>query len=151
MNQPAGFEGGRLLVVAFEGWNDAGEAATGAAKLLGERLGLVEIAAVDPELYFDYQFTRPTVVVADDGVRRLEWPGAAILGPGGTPTSDDEERVTGPGAATLHVLIGAEPGPVTRSSSSEVGVPPGPRIAAPGHSRRRTPSSPTTTVGRVNW
>ena len=109
MIQPAGFEGGRLLVVAFEGWNDAGEAATGAAKLLVERLGLVEIAAVDPELYFDYQFTRPTVVVGDDGVRRLDWPGAAIFGPSGEPTSNDEERVTGPGADTLHALIGAEP------------------------------------------
>ncbi|MFB6609046.1 PAC2 family protein [Agromyces sp. NPDC056379] len=110
MNQPAGFEGGRLLVVAFEGWNDAGEAATGAAKLLVERLGLVEIAAVDPELYFDYQFTRPTIVLGDDGARRLEWPGAAIMGPGGLPASDDDDdRVTGPGAEALHVLLGAEP------------------------------------------
>ncbi|SIN75937.1 PAC2 family protein [Agromyces cerinus] len=110
MNQPAGFEGGRLLVVAFEGWNDAGEAATGAAKLLVERLGLVEIAAVDPELYFDYQFTRPTIVLGDDGTRRLEWPGAAVMGPGGLPASDeDDDRVTGPGAETLHVLLGAEP------------------------------------------
>ncbi|KQZ08273.1 carboxylate--amine ligase [Agromyces sp. Root1464] len=110
MNQPAGFEGGRLLVVAFEGWNDAGEAATGAAKLLVERLGLVEIAAVDPELYFDYQFTRPTIVLGDDGTRRLEWPGAAIMGPGGLPASEeDDDRVTGPGAEALHVLLGAEP------------------------------------------
>ncbi|MFD4419958.1 PAC2 family protein [Agromyces sp. NPDC058484] len=109
MNQPAGFEGGRLLVVAFEGWNDAGEAATGAAKLLVQRLGLAEIAAVDPELYFDYQFTRPTVAVGDDGVRRLEWPGAAILGPSGEPLPSDEDHVTGPGADTLHVLLGAEP------------------------------------------
>jgi hypothetical protein len=110
VNQPAGFEGGRLLVVAFEGWNDAGEAATGAAKLLVERLGLVEIAAVDPELYFDYQFTRPTIVLGEDGARRLEWPGAAIMGPGGLPASDDDDdRVTGPGAEALHVLIGAEP------------------------------------------
>jgi hypothetical protein len=109
VNQPAGFEGGRLLVVAFEGWNDAGEAATGAAKLLIDRLGLTEIAAVDPELYFDYQFTRPTVVIGDDGVRRLEWPGAAIYGPGGAPLDDDDERVSGPGADSLHVLLGAEP------------------------------------------
>jgi hypothetical protein len=110
VNQPAGFEGGRLLVVAFEGWNDAGEAATGAAKLLVERLGLVEIAAVDPELYFDYQFTRPTIVLGEDGTRRLEWPGAAIMGPGGLPASDeDDDRVTGPGAEALHVLLGAEP------------------------------------------
>ncbi|MGI9825125.1 proteasome assembly chaperone family protein [Agromyces sp. Marseille-Q5079] len=125
MDHAAGFEGGRLLVVAFEGWNDAGEAATGAAKLLSERLGLVEIAAVDPELYFDYQFTRPTVVQADDGSRRIEWPGAALYGPAGRRApafgdiedlpaaieddTDDDERVTGPGADTLHVLLGAEP------------------------------------------
>ncbi|MFF2274069.1 PAC2 family protein [Agromyces sp. NPDC058136] len=107
MNQPAGFEGRRLLVVAFEGWNDAGEAATGAAKLLRDRLGLVEIAAVDPEIYFDYQFTRPTIAMADDGTRRLEWPGAAIFGPSGQQELD--EPVTGPGASELHVLMGAEP------------------------------------------
>ena len=121
MNQPAGFEGGRLLVVAFEGWNDAGEAATGAAKLLVERLGLVEIAAVDPELYFDYQFTRPTIVLGEDGTRRLEWPGAAIMGPGGLPASDeDDDRVTGPGAETLHVLLGAEPARSWRGFAAEL-------------------------------
>lgn len=121
MNQPAGFEGGRLLVVAFEGWNDAGEAATGAAKLLVERLGLVEIAAVDPELYFDYQFTRPTIVLGEDGTRRLEWPGAAIMGPGGLPSSDeDDDRVTGPGAETLHVLLGAEPARSWKGFASEL-------------------------------
>lgn len=121
MNQPAGFEGGRLLVVAFEGWNDAGEAATGAAKLLVERLGLVEVAAVDPELYFDYQFTRPTIVLGDDGARRLEWPGAAIMGPGGLPASDDDDdRVTGPGAEALHVLLGAEPARSWRGFAAEL-------------------------------
>lgn len=121
MNQPAGFEGGRLLVVAFEGWNDAGEAATGAAKLLVERLGLVEIAAVDPELYFDYQFTRPTIVLGEDGTRRLEWPGAAIMGPGGLPASDeDDDRVTGPGAEALHVLLGAEPARSWKGFASEL-------------------------------
>ncbi|HEY1104981.1 MAG TPA: PAC2 family protein, partial [Agromyces sp.] len=118
MIQPAGFEGKRLLVVAFEGWNDAGEAATGAAKLLVERLGLVEIAAVDPELYFDYQFTRPTVVAGDDGVRRLEWPGAAVLGPSGE--GDLDEPVTGPGASGLHVLMGAEPARSWKAFAAEL-------------------------------
>ncbi|UOQ89250.1 PAC2 family protein [Agromyces endophyticus] len=119
MIQPAGFEGKRLLVVAFEGWNDAGEAATGAAKLLVERLGLVEIAAVDPELYFDYQFTRPTVVAGDDGVRRLEWPGAAVLGPSGGE-GDLDEPVTGPGASGLHVLMGAEPARSWKAFAAEL-------------------------------
>ncbi|MFF2369324.1 PAC2 family protein [Agromyces sp. NPDC058110] len=129
MNQAAGFDGGRLLLVAFEGWNDAGEAATGAAKLLVDRLSLVEIAAVDPELYFDYQFTRPMVVQGDDGVRRIEWPGASLRGPAtsteadaaaSVPESGDDERVTGPGADTLHVLLGAEPARSWKSFAAEL-------------------------------
>ena len=67
VHQPVGFSSGRLLVVAFEGWNDAGEAASGAARLLADRLGLVEIASVDPELYYDFQFNRPTIAAGDDG------------------------------------------------------------------------------------
>ncbi|BDZ53115.1 PAC2 family protein [Agromyces marinus] len=122
MQQPTGFEGGRLLVVAFEGWNDAGEAATGAARLLVERLGLVEIAAVDPELYFDYQFTRPTVEAGPDGIRSISWPGAAILGPGagGRAAPDEDEVVTGPGADTLHVLLGAEPARTWKGFAAEL-------------------------------
>ncbi|GAA2458449.1 PAC2 family protein [Agromyces soli] len=121
MDHPVGFDGGRLLVVAFEGWNDAGEAATGAAKLLTRRLGLVEIAAVDPELYFDFQFSRPSIVAGDDGVRRIEWPGAAILGPGGEPELDEpEEQLTGPGAEGLHVLLGAEPARSWKAFTAEL-------------------------------
>nr|WP_240665714.1 PAC2 family protein [Agromyces sp. LHK192] len=119
MQHPTGFGSGRLLVVAFEGWNDAGEAASGAARLLVDRLGLVEIAAVDPELYYDYQFNRPNVVVGDDGVRQLEWPGAALLGPGEIPP-DGPDRVTGPGADSLHVILGAEPARSWKSFAAEL-------------------------------
>jgi hypothetical protein len=108
VQEPTGFGNGRLLVVAFEGWNDAGEAASSAARLLAERQELVEFAAVDPELYYDYQFNRPTIVAGDDGVRRLEWPGAVLLGPGVQP-SEHPERISGPGSEALHVLLGAEP------------------------------------------
>jgi hypothetical protein len=120
VQQPTGFQGGRLLIVAFEGWNDAGEAATGAARLLAERLSLVEVAAVDPELYFDYQFTRPTIEAEADGTRRLSWPGAAILGPSGIPAEPDDEGVTGPGADTLHVLLGAEPARTWKGFAAEL-------------------------------
>ena len=78
--------GGRILVVAFEGWNDAGEAASGAVKTLKEQLDVVPISEVDPELYFDFQFNRP-VVTDDDGRRRLIWPSAVVYGrrsPGGS-------------------------------------------------------------------
>lgn len=73
--------GRRVLVVAFDGWNDAGEAASSAvAHLRGE--GRYEpVFTIDPELYFDYQYTRPTVTVDGDGRRALRWPEATLLRP----------------------------------------------------------------------
>lgn len=71
---------GRVLIVAFEGWNDAADAATGAAKTLIDQLPVHKIFEVDPEHYFDYQFTRP-VIRNKDGERRLEWPTVALYGP----------------------------------------------------------------------
>ncbi|QAY74033.1 PAC2 family protein [Agromyces protaetiae] len=120
MHQPTGFGSGRLLVVAFEGWNDAGEAASGAATLLVERLGLTEIMAIDPELYYDYQFNRPTVGAGEDGVRRLTWPGAALLGPSGHRGGTAADAVTGPGVDGLHVILGAEPARSWKSFVAEL-------------------------------
>jgi hypothetical protein len=75
------FGEGRVLVVAFEGWNDAGEAASNAVAMLRDALDLATLHDVDPEQYFDYQFTRPAVYLDDDGVRRLRWPHATMYGP----------------------------------------------------------------------
>ncbi|WP_066038824.1 PAC2 family protein [Herbiconiux solani] len=85
---------GRLLLVAFEGWNDAGEAATGALRVLRDQLDVVAIADVDTEEYFDFQFNRPNVTVDDDGKRVLVWPGATIFGPDDT-TDDLSAGTTG--------------------------------------------------------
>ena len=86
------FLNGRLMVVAFEGWNDAGEAATGAVRMVKDELDLATIADIDSEDYFDYQFNRPTSEFDDDGQRILVWPTATIYGPsstalGGTPAA----------------------------------------------------------------
>src|SRR5579875_2586855 len=62
------------LVMAFRGWNDAGEAATTAAAFL---LGCGEserLAVVDSEELFDYQQTRPRVRIEEGGTRKIEWP-----------------------------------------------------------------------------
>jgi hypothetical protein len=119
VQHPTGFGNRRLLVVAFEGWNDAGEAASGAARLLAERLELVEVAAVDPELYYDYQFNRPTIVTGDDGRRHLDWPGAVVLGPSARAT-ERPDAVTGPGSEGIHVLIGAEPARSWKAFAAEL-------------------------------
>ena len=48
-----------LLIAAFEGWNDAGDAATAAVEHLEEVWSAIPLAALDPEDYYDYQVNRP--------------------------------------------------------------------------------------------
>lgn len=67
-------ESPRLLVVAFEGWNDAGDSATQTAQMIIEQKGLVPITTIDPEPYFDYHVVRPVVEHGPDGARQLVWP-----------------------------------------------------------------------------
>jgi proteasome assembly chaperone (PAC2) family protein len=63
------------MVAAFEGWNDAGDAASGAIDHLEAAWHSTPLAAIDPEDYYDFQVNRPTVSIDEDGVtRRLEWP-----------------------------------------------------------------------------
>ena len=62
-----------VLVTGFEGWNDAGEAATGAIEHLEQLWSARRIAALDPEDYYDFQVNRPTVGMVD-GTRSITWP-----------------------------------------------------------------------------
>jgi hypothetical protein len=73
--------GNRVLIVAFDGWNDAGEAASAAAAHIRESGAYREVFAVDPELYFDYQYTRPQITLDADGSRTLTWPDATLWRP----------------------------------------------------------------------
>jgi predicted ATP-grasp superfamily ATP-dependent carboligase len=67
-----------VLIAAFEGWNDAGEAATGAVRHLAETWDAKVVAAFDPEDYYDLQVNRPRVVI-EGTRRRLSWPTTRIL------------------------------------------------------------------------
>ena len=67
-----------VMIAAFEGWNDAGEAATAAVEHLAEVWDAEAIAAIDPEDYYDFQVNRPRVVL-EDGQRRISWPTTRIL------------------------------------------------------------------------
>jgi proteasome assembly chaperone (PAC2) family protein len=62
------------LVCAFEGWNDAGDAASAALQYIGASLDATRFAQVDPEEYFDFQATRPKVKLTEGRVRKIEWP-----------------------------------------------------------------------------
>ncbi|MGY2129608.1 PAC2 family protein [Blastococcus sp. SYSU DS0617] len=67
-----------VVVVAFEGWNDAGDAATGAVEHLELIWDATPLAALDPEDYYDFQVNRPTVSLIDGVSRSIEWPTTRI-------------------------------------------------------------------------
>jgi proteasome assembly chaperone (PAC2) family protein len=76
-----------VMVVALSGWNDAGEAATGAVSHLlaswtDSSTDVVPelIADVDPEDFYDFQVNRPMVEVDDSSIRSLTWPGTQVFG-----------------------------------------------------------------------
>ena len=91
------------LITAFEGWNDAGDAATMAARHLIVRWGCKTVAEIDPEFFYDFTTTRPTVHLSkqqgDEQQRRiLKWP------------SNKMKAVRLPQAESdVVVLIGIEP------------------------------------------
>ncbi|GAB3664046.1 filament polymerization regulator ParJ [Actinocorallia lasiicapitis] len=68
-----------VLVAAFEGWNDAGEAASGVITHLAESWNARQIAELDPDDYYDFQVTRPLVEFDEEtDERRIVWPTTRI-------------------------------------------------------------------------
>ncbi|QKV95875.1 PAC2 family protein [Streptomyces sp. NA02950] len=62
-----------VMICAFEGWNDAGDAASTAVAHLDREWKGEVFAALDAEDYYDFQVNRPTVAL-DSGVRKITWP-----------------------------------------------------------------------------
>jgi proteasome assembly chaperone (PAC2) family protein len=63
-----------ILVCAFRGWNDAAAAASTALASIANDLEGELIARIDPEDFFDFQSTRPTITMDEGQTRRIEWP-----------------------------------------------------------------------------
>lgn len=64
------------MICAFKGWNDGGEAASIALRYLRERWDVRTFATLDPEEFYDFQVTRPTVRLEEGVSRVIEWPKA---------------------------------------------------------------------------
>jgi predicted ATP-grasp superfamily ATP-dependent carboligase len=63
-----------VLVCAFKGWNDAGEAASAALSYIHDSFEAREVAGIDPEEFYDFTAVRPTVKLVEGDTRRIEWP-----------------------------------------------------------------------------
>ncbi|UYM07921.1 PAC2 family protein [Solicola gregarius] len=62
------------MVVAFEGWNDAAESASGVIDHLIDVWDAEQIAEIDPDDYYDFQVNRPFVGITESGERGITWP-----------------------------------------------------------------------------
>jgi len=63
-----------VAIAAFEGWNDAAEAASGLVNHLGIAWASTPIAAIDPDDFYDFQVNRPVIDVVAGKTERLVWP-----------------------------------------------------------------------------
>jgi predicted ATP-grasp superfamily ATP-dependent carboligase len=97
-----------VLVTAFEGWNDAGDAASTAVRHLGAQWDAEPFATIDPEIFYDFTSTRPQVRLTEEGDRRIDWPENLLTA---AKVSDDLHVVT---------LVGTEPQLRWRTFCSQV-------------------------------
>lgn len=67
-----------VVIAAFEGWNDAADAASTVVDHLIKAWGARTIGAMDPEDFYDFQVNRPTVGSDERGHRRITWPSTQI-------------------------------------------------------------------------
>ena len=61
-------------MLAWEGWNDACDAASGALSFLLGQFEPEPFALIEPEEFYDFQTHRPTVAIDQGSTRRLSWP-----------------------------------------------------------------------------
>ncbi len=98
-----------VVIAAFEGWNDAGEAASGVISHLSLAWQATPVGAIDPEDYYDFQVTRPVTEVAEGRTERLIWPTTRLL----TAKQDATDR-------DLVLVQGIEPNMRWRGFCSEL-------------------------------
>jgi predicted ATP-grasp superfamily ATP-dependent carboligase len=67
------------LVCAFQGWNDAGDAASSAVSFLASALHASRFARVESEEFFDFQANRPCIRFTDSRKREIVWPGVEVF------------------------------------------------------------------------
>ncbi|GGV47738.1 hypothetical protein GCM10010277_40340 [Streptomyces longisporoflavus] len=98
-----------VMVAAFEGWNDAGDAASTAVAHLDKEWKGEVFAALDAEDYYDFQVNRPTVFL-EGGVRKITWPTTRL----------SVVRVGGDKPRDLVLVRGIEPSMRWRSFCNEI-------------------------------
>jgi hypothetical protein len=102
LNEISNIFGGRVLIVALDGWTDAGMASTGAVSYIKDKLASGLLIEVDDQDYFDLLRQRPIIVLDEHGERDFLWPSIELFGPG--PRTPIQQK-----DLSLYFLTGQEP------------------------------------------
>jgi proteasome assembly chaperone (PAC2) family protein len=97
------------LVCAFRGWNDGGQGASLAGHFLARAWNAEKFGEIDPELFFDFQATRPHISLVEGTRRRIDWPESTFL-----------EAQLHDGPRDVVLLLGTEPNLRWRSFSKVI-------------------------------
>lgn len=102
----------RILVAAFEGWSDAGDAATDSLEEIARQTNAELVAELNEDEYYDYQVTRPVVTRNIDGTGQIDWPKTRVFRALPGQTHQDQPE--------LFVVLGTEPSLRWRLFSKEI-------------------------------
>ena len=125
-----------VLVAAFTGWNDAGDAASDAVAWLARQFSARPFATIDPDEHYDFQANRPEVELVDGVTRRISWPTMQFAA---APVSGD---------GTDLVLLS---GPDSRIRSGPAPLAGAAENSSVGQEIRRVTPSMSSTSGRFAW
>ena len=110
-----------VAIAGFEGWNDAGEAASGVVNHLAIAWQASPIGAIDPEDFYDFQVNRPVVEIEGGRTQRLIWPTTRFSLARARNLDPADESVPPTGLARDVVLVhGIEPNMRWRAFSEEI-------------------------------
>jgi proteasome assembly chaperone (PAC2) family protein len=103
------------MVCAFQGWNDAGDAASTAVAFMGGAFAARRFAHIDTEEFYDFQANRPRIRLAAEGAesqptsREIEWPSVEMA-----------EAIVPDGQRDLVLVQGVEPSLRWRTFSAAI-------------------------------
>jgi hypothetical protein len=108
-----------VMVAAFEGWNDAADAASNAVRHLAEVLDADLFGAMDAEDYYDFQVNRPVLALDDEGEREIIWP-TTRFSVARVPVANPRPETAEPGYRDVVLVHGIEPNMRWRSFCEEL-------------------------------
>lgn len=122
-----------VVVAAFTGWNDAGDAASTALRTMIESWGAVPLAEIDPEVFTDFATVRPQVRLDAERHRSIVWPTVGVWS--ASLPGSDVVLVLGPEPALRWRLFTEQITGIARRVDATMAITLGALLADVPHSR----------------